>query len=72
MKIVDNMPNKLTGELEKGEIIKGNNSGHYYMIVISGGVMKALNLEKLNVLTLGGMDYERTGIKRENITITFE
>jgi hypothetical protein len=69
MKIVNNMKKELTGQLTKGEIIKGSYSGDYYMVLED--TRKALNLNDLCVASIESMSYKRTSITSENITITF-
>lgn len=72
MKIVNNVK-EMSKELEIGEIIRGVHSGDYYMIIPKGfSEIQAFNLKKLNVTSLSGMAYKHTGIKKENVTITFD
>ena len=70
MNIVDNFKNEVKSKLEDGEIVKGEMSGNYYMVIDKG--TKLLQLHELYTTSLAGTVFVRTGIKRENVTITFK
>lgn len=70
MKIVDNRVEAEFKELEAGEIIEGKYSGNKYMVLRNKE--KALDLVDLSIHTISNLVFNRTGIKPENVTITFE
>lgn len=73
MKIVNNMTIDRSGKAVEGEVVKGNVTGGLFLVVDSG--TRLLSLQTLSVMGYSNdnfSNYTRTGIKRENITITFE
>jgi hypothetical protein len=71
MKIVDNrITAPVNTPLEAGEVLIGSWSGKHYIVL--SDLKSVLRVENLNVTSISSISYERTGIKKENISITFE
>lgn len=70
MNVVNNYISPLQKEIEAGDILEGTSSGDYYLVL--DDTIKVLNLRTLIVNVRIGMSLSITGIKKENITITFE
>lgn len=74
MKIVDNrktLKQPKPDPIEAGEILIGRGSGSHYLVL--EGALTLLRINDLRVVDLrASMSLERTGIHKEDITITFE
>jgi hypothetical protein len=69
LNIVDNRVDPPPQEIEAGDILIGEVSGDHYLVV--DGTDKVLNLKDLKVYARHLIGLKPTGIRRENITITF-
>lgn len=73
MKIVDKMSTKKPNDpLEVGDVVIGQSSGDHYLTIDHAGNLKFLNLRTLNAHSREGLLYDRTHIRTDNITITFQ